>query len=98
MPPIHKTHTDDPVLMTANDCKEAHSERNKFAMWVVGLLVAAMLALATSAWAYISGAIRQGAEHEIRLQHLETTVQKIDRMDDKLNDIRRITDEINRKK
>ena len=84
--------------MTADDCQQKHAERNKFAMWVVVILVGIITTLSAGAWAFISGAIKQSAEHEIRLQHLETTVQKIDRMDDKLNDIRRIADELNRKK
>jgi len=98
MTPRHPNHQDESILQTQENCKSIHDGRNKFAMWVVGLFIVLIIALSGAAWAFISGEIRRGAEHEIRIQHLETTVQKIDRMDDKLTDIRRIADELNRKK
>jgi hypothetical protein len=98
MAPIHQNHPDEEVVMTVDDCQKAHSERNKFTMWLVGLILTVMLALAGTAWAYLSDAIKHGAEHEIRIQHLEETAKKIDRIDDKMTDMRRILEEINRKK
>lgn len=85
--------------MTIGECNEKHKSSASATRWAIGIIITVLLLVTSAAAAFISDSIKRGAEHEVRIQHLENSTQKaLDKVDGNLSDMRRILEEIKNKK
>ena len=96
MTPHNNNNTnDDPI--TSSDCNERHRAIAVNTRWIIGIVSVVMISIAGSVTAFVISTVSRSAEHEIRLQHLESSMQKLDRMADNMTEIRRILEDFKKK-